>query len=214
MRREPSPFGHSPGINEPERLRSVMAALSMALILAIGAIFSSSSVAKAFDFGGFCRVLQFALRLKRSHAYMLGTMVLFGEAAVAMIGFAHAVSKLAFYLDLVLGIVLLAAFTWWAVAMLRRRLPVNCPCFGGRGAQLSWRTVARNMTILALATAAGATSARGQAVSSDRQVILAAGMTALAAGAAAYQFVRPYLLTAQRVHELVAAGNRTEGRAA
>jgi hypothetical protein len=187
---------------------TIMAGVATVLTLSLAAVFAMSFVAKIFDFRSFHRILQYTLRITPNRGRVLGAGVLAGEGVVAMAGFVRMMSRPVFYADLVLAGVLVVSFTAWASVMLRRRLPVKCPCFGSHAAQVSWLTVLRNLVILvATVLAAVATAVQGQeVVSGNRQAILAAVVLAVACGVAAYRFVRPYLATAKQVRARLVAG--------
>lgn len=104
-----------------------MAVLSGVLSLTIGAIFASSFTAKAFDYAGFRRILQYTLRIGSTRAQTLGIMVLAAEAAVALAGFAQASWRALAYLDLGLAAFLLLAFTGWALMMAAPQWGTSCP---------------------------------------------------------------------------------------
>lgn len=73
-------------------------------------------------------------------------LVIGTEAAVALALLSGRLSPLA---ELT-GIAVLSAFTFFLVALLVRRVPARCHCFGSAGGSVSWRDVARNLGLLSL----------------------------------------------------------------
>jgi hypothetical protein len=80
--------------------------------------------------------------------FLIAALLLFGDARTFEIG-------------LVGSAALLIVFSAWMVSVLFRGLQVRCSCFGPNGAAVSWRSVARNLALVAVAVVGLASVSNG-----------------------------------------------------